>query len=169
SEIVSSNCEALKVNNIKTFKGDSLGILKSLNETFDWIYIDPARRNDSKQKVFLLKDCTPNVPENLKDYFKYSNNILIKTASILDISAGLNELEFVKKIYIISLENEVKELLWILEKNFKQYVEIEAVNISKKRVYKNFKGNLYDDTLSELSFPKSFLYEAFTSVLKTGN
>jgi hypothetical protein len=32
------------------------------------IYIDPSRRNDAKGKVFLLKDCLPNVPENLDLY-----------------------------------------------------------------------------------------------------
>ena len=169
SDIVKSNARFLQSQNIKTFKGDSLEILKNLNQTFDWIYIDPARRSDSKQKVFLLKDCTPNVPENLEEYFKYSNQILIKSAPILDISAGINELEFVKKIYIISLENEVKELLWILEKGFKQNIELEAVNINKTEDYKIYKTTLEDDSFCDFSQPKNYLYEPFSSVMKTGN
>ena len=63
-----------------------LTVLERLNTNFDWIYIDPSRRSDIKGKVFLLNDCLPNVPELLEDYFKYSNNILIKTAPILDIN-----------------------------------------------------------------------------------
>ncbi|MBC7440546.1 MAG: RsmD family RNA methyltransferase, partial [Flavobacterium sp.] len=88
SEIVQHNFEILKARNIKCYFGDSLDILKNLNTQFDWIYIDPSRRNDVKGKVFMLKDCLPNVPELLDLYFKFSDNILVKTAPILDISAG---------------------------------------------------------------------------------
>jgi hypothetical protein len=52
----------------------------------------------------MLKDCLPNVPENLDFYFSYSNSVLIKTAPILDISAGLSELKNVKTIHILALE-----------------------------------------------------------------
>jgi len=45
----------------------------------------------------MLKDCLPNVPDLQDLYFKFSNNILIKTAPILDITAGLSELKNVKK------------------------------------------------------------------------
>jgi hypothetical protein len=66
----------------------------------------------------MLKDCLPNVPENLDFYFSYSNSVLIKTAPILDISAGLSELKNVKTIHILALENEVKELLWELHQDY---------------------------------------------------
>ena len=46
SDIVKSNARFLQSQNIKTFKGDSLEIVKNLNQTFDWIYIDPARGSD---------------------------------------------------------------------------------------------------------------------------
>jgi len=49
------------------------------------------------------------------DGFLFSNIraiFLIKTAPILDITAGLSELKNVKKIHIVAVENEVKELLW---------------------------------------------------------
>lgn len=169
SEIVNSNSKKLETNNITTYKGDSSETLKKLNKKFDWIYIDPARRNDTKQKVFLLKDCTPNITENLDFYFEFSNQILVKTAPILDISAGINELNFVKKIYIVSLENEVKELLWILEKNYNKPIELEAVNISKNGLNKNFTTTLEDDAYSDYSEPKKFIYEPYTSLMKTGN
>lgn len=169
SEIVTENYKALKVNNIKTFKGDSLEILQQLNEKFDWIYLDPARRNDSKQKVFLLKDCTPNVSENLDLYFNFSNNILIKTAPILDFSAGIQELSAIKKICIISLENEVKELLWILEKDYNKEIELEAVNIDKFGNQISFSCFLEDDFNCNYLLPEKYLYEPFSSVMKTGN
>ena len=86
SEIVKHNFESLQVTNIQCLTGDSLTILKSLNQKFDWLYIDPSRRNEAIGKVFMLKDCLPNAPELLSTYFTYADNILIKTSPILDIS-----------------------------------------------------------------------------------
>jgi hypothetical protein len=60
--------------------------IKKKNKKMDWIYIDPSRRNESKGKVFMLKDCLPNVPENLDFYFGFAPNIMIKTAPLLDIT-----------------------------------------------------------------------------------
>ena len=78
---------------------------------------------------FFLKDCLPNVPEHLDLLFQHSNNILIKTSPLLDISIGINELEHVKNIHIVAVKNEVKELLWILEKDFKGDIIINTVNL----------------------------------------
>jgi hypothetical protein len=81
----------------------------------------------------MLKDCLPNVPENLDFYFSYSNSVLIKTAPILDISAGLSELKNVKTIHILALEN-VKELLWELHQDYSGNTEIKTANIVKNNV-----------------------------------
>lgn len=93
SEIVQHNFEQLGVSNIECISGDSEDTLERLNTKFDWIYIDPSRRNDAKGKVFMLRDCLPNVPEQLDFYYRFTANILIKTAPILDITAGLSELQ----------------------------------------------------------------------------
>jgi hypothetical protein len=37
---------------------------------------------------------------------------------LLDISAGILELQNVKTIHIVALENDVKELLWELHKDY---------------------------------------------------
>lgn len=118
STIVNSNYQQLKINNIKTFSGNGLEFLKNSIQKFDWIYIDPSRRDKSDKKVFLLKDCLPNVPKNLELLFSKTNTILIKNSPILDISKTIDELKFVKEIHIVAIANEVKELLFILEKNF---------------------------------------------------
>ncbi|MBC7641952.1 MAG: class I SAM-dependent methyltransferase [Flavobacterium sp.] len=169
SEIVKHNFQILKVDNVKCFNQNSYEVLKSYSEKyFDWIYIDPSRRTDIKGKVFMLKDCLPNVPEHLEFYFKYSDNILIKTAPILDISAGLLELSNVKEIHIVSLENEVKEILWALEKDFIDKIKIKTVNIVKEN------SEIFNFTLNEnqqlphYCLPKKYLYEPNAAIMKSG-
>ncbi len=168
SEIVAHNFKMLKILNIICKNGDSFDILDTFNEKFDWIYIDPSRRNDLKGKVFILKDCLPNVPKNLSFYFKYSNNILIKTAPILDISAGLLELSNVKTIHIVAIENEVKELLWILEVDFIGEIEIKTININKN-IEEKFDFILNkNQEISNFSTPQKYLYEPNAAIMKSG-
>lgn len=168
SAIVSHNLSVLKIINIECINKDSSLVLSDLNQQFDWIYIDPSRRNDAKGKVFMLKDCLPNVPENLDFYFSFSENILIKTAPILDITAGLSELKNVKEIHIVALNNEVKELLWILEKGFDKDVIIKTININKETEEK-FDFNLNQLPENQMySLPQKYLYEPNSAILKSG-
>jgi len=167
SEIASHNFKLLHANNIECFAGDSSEILEKLNRKFDWIYIDPSRRSDAKGKVFLLKDCLPNVPELQEFYFEYSDNLLIKTAPILDIAAGLTELTNVKAIHIIAIENEVKELLWEISKEHIGSTKIITLNTTKDKTEK------LDFVLGEnegafYGLPKKYLYEPNSSIMKSG-
>ncbi|KIA85835.1 hypothetical protein [Flavobacterium sp. AED] len=168
SDFVNHNFEQLNVSNIICYRGDSFTTLNTLNTKWDWIYIDPSRRNDVKGKVFMLKDCLPSVPENLDFYFKNSNAILIKTAPLLDISAGLLELQNVKTIHIIALENEVKELLWELHKDYSGNVNIKTVNLLKDK-NETFDFVLGEQTkLADFSFPQKYLYEPNSAIMKSG-
>lgn len=167
SVIVAHNFHSLNVNNCRCMVGNSTEIIENINQKTDWIYVDPSRRNESKGKVFMLKDCSPNVPELVNFYFKYTNNILIKTAPLLDISAGLNELKYVKEIHVVAVNNEVKELLWILENNFLGQPIITAVNLTEtKNDLFTFPFNTTND--SNFSLPEKYVYEPNAAIMKSG-
>jgi len=167
SEIVQHNFEQLGVSNIECISGDSEVTLAKLNKSFDWLYIDPSRRNETKGKVFMLKDCLPNVPEQLDFYFRFSSNIMIKTAPILDITAGLSELRNVKAIHIVALENEVKELLWLIEKDWNGNPQITAVNLTKDKTV-TFTFEWDSVAVAEYGEPETYLYEPNAAIMKSG-
>lgn len=166
SEIVLHNFNQLKVT-INCIYGDSFETLEQNKTTYSWIYIDPSRRNDAKGKVFMLKDCTPNVPELQDFYYNYSDNILIKTAPILDIKAGLLELKNVKNIHIVAVDNEVKELLWEIEKEYIGQITIKTINFNKDKQEK-FDFIFDIETYSNFSLPKKYLYEPNAAIMKSG-
>ena len=167
STIVKHNYQQLKKNNITTFSGDGIEYLKTTKNNFDCIYIDPSRRNEAKGKVFLLNDCLPNVPENIDFLFSKTNQILIKNSPILDITSTINELKFVKEIHIVAVNNEVKELLFLLEKGFENSIKIKTVNIGKNETQSfNFKYKVAIN--SDYSEPLSYLYEPNAAILKSG-
>ena len=169
SEIVNHNYKQLKVNNIETIASDGIEYLKTTNKTFDWIYVDPSRRHDSKGKVFFLNDCLPNVPEHLDLLFNHSKNILIKTSPLLDFSVGINELKHVKAIHVVAVNNDVKELLWVLEKDFNTSISIHTINF-KLDTTETFNFNLDEEKSSNSKYhlPLNYLYEPNSAVLKAG-
>ena len=169
SEIVKHNYKQLKVNNINCLSANGIELLKVNNKTYDWIYIDPSRRHDSKGKVFFLNDCLPNVPEQIDLLFNHSKKILIKTSPLLDFSIGINELQNVKTIHVVAVNNEVKELLWVLEKDYEKSVEIVTKNIISNRS-QAFEFLLDKEQATEAGYsePLKYLYEPNAAILKAG-
>lgn len=168
SLIVKHNFEQLNIENINCYSGDSLSILSQLNKKWNWIYVDPSRRNDAIGKVFMLKDCLPNVPENIDLLFNYSKNILIKTSPLLDLSAGISELKNVKTIHILALENEVKELLWELDSDYFGEINIKTANILKDQTAV-FEFKLGENIkMPNYELPQKYLYEPNSAIMKSG-
>lgn len=169
SEMVAHNYNVLGAETITTVAGSGIAYLKTSNEKFDCIYIDPSRRHDSKGKVFYLKDCIPNVTEYLDLFFEHSNCILIKASPMLDISVALSELKWVKEIHVVAVQNEVKELLFLIEHGFENDICIKTVNIDK-HTNQHFQFKLTEEKNSVASYglPKGYLYEPNSALLKAG-
>ena len=165
SSIANHNFKQLDAPNVTCKAVD--GVKAIQKEFYDSIYIDPSRRHEAKGKVFFLKDSEPNIPLHLSEILNSCQLLLVKTAPMLDISIGLEELKHVFEIHIVAVNNEVKELLWLLKADY---------NGSVKIVTKNFKKNeteTYSFTYNETAEafydePKRFLYEPNAAILKSG-
>lgn len=169
SEIAAHNFKILGVDNVNTHAQNGLDFTKNSKSEFDWIYIDPSRRDNLKQRVFFLSDCLPNVVENLDLLFSKSKNILIKTAPLLDITAGINELKYIKEIHVVAINNDVKEVLYILQRDYTGSIAIKTINkTSQQDQVFDFKLESEKEALSQFSEPLTYLYEPNAAVLKSG-
>ena len=166
STIAQHNFSILNKPTINCLDTDGIAYLQQNKQQYDWIYIDPSRRNDSKGKVFLLEDCLPNVPTNLNLLFKYTSNILIKTSPMLDISSAMGELDFVKEVHVIAIQNEVKEVLYLLEKDYTNKTSFKTVNFTKQgqQVF----DFIIDNKEANYTHPLQYLYEPNAAILKAG-
>jgi 16S rRNA G966 N2-methylase RsmD len=167
STIVKNNYQQLKTGTINLVSGDGIEFLKNNDSKFDWIYIDPSRRDSIDKKVFLLKDCLPNVPENLELLFSKSDRILMKNSPILDLSKTIEELQYVKEIHIVAVHNEVKELLFVLEKNYNKTIQIKTINHTKNNL-QVFDFQYLKINTSNYAKPKKYIYEPNSAILKSG-
>lgn len=170
SEIAAHNAKVLAQGNIKFIASNGLKYLQATDETFDTIYIDPARRSTTG-KVFMLKDCTPDVVSNLDLMLSKTRQIIIKTAPLLDITAGLKELHNVSEIHIVSVRNECKELLWLIDKDKPATQELKITAVTLNETIKEF--SFYKEEADEPA-PLAetglgaYLYEPDAALLKSG-
>ena len=167
SKIAAHNFKQLNKTNITCLAENGIEYLKKSSDSFDVIYLDPSRRSDSKGKVFLLKDCEPNIPKYIDLLLNKTTTILIKNSPILDITSAIKELKFVKEIHIVAIRNDVKELLYLLEKEYNGEIKINTINFSKKNTQK-FNFLLNKKTISNYQEPQDYLYEPNAAILKSG-
>ena len=169
SKIAHNNFKHLGVSNIDFVSGDGIEFLTKTKEKFDWIFIDPSRRTNTNKKVFYLTDCEPDVTQHIDLLFSKSDNILIKTGPLLDLSVGLHQLKHVMKIHIIALENDVKEVLWVLQRGFTEEPSIKAVNLrTNSQDIFEFLASEEKAAVPEFSKPRKYLYEPNAALLKSG-
>lgn len=168
SKIATHNSKQLETKNIDVFETDGIEFLKQHDGYFDWIYVDPSRRHEQKGKVFFLEDCLPNIPKHLEFLFSKTEQIMVKTSPLLDVSIGLKELKHVEAIHIVSIKNEVKELLWILKKGYIGDSKVTAVNIKDNE--EMFVFDLHEEQSASPTFsqPLSYLYVPNASIYKAG-
>ena len=169
SEITAHNLNILRAHNIKVLNVDGIEYLKKSDKIFDWIYADPSRRDKTKGKVFKLSDCTPDITEYLDLLKDKSNATLLKTSPLLDITIGIKELKNVEEIHVVAVNNDVKELLWIIKDNNLPEPLIKTINIknTQDEVFV-FKRSIENKTKSGFSKPLDFLYEPNAAILKAG-
>ena len=137
-EAAKENFERLGLKNVCVKNGDGIEVLHSFhskkNAASDFlgiteeqsqsllktnlglklIFIDPARRDDAGNKVVSLKDCTPDVTLLQEEMLSKADYVIIKLSPMLDWHRAVSELNCVKEVHIISVNNECKELLLVL-------------------------------------------------------
>lgn len=168
SRIVAHNFQELGVTNVQFHRGDGLAILTSSDERYDYIYTDPSRRVKN-QKVFRLEDCEPNIVAHQSLFFSHSDTLLTKLAPLLDITGALAVLPHVKEVYVISIANDCKELLFVQQKSFHGIPTIHAVRLSAEPPSSfTFTYQQEKEAAPTWGSPTSFLYDPDVAITKAG-
>lgn len=110
-EALRHNADILGINDLTVVKGDSVLHLQQSEEHYDWIFVDPARRDSGNNRCFLLQDSLPDVVSHQDLLLAHADNVLIKASPLLDITQTLRDFSNVRSIIILSYKNEVKEVL----------------------------------------------------------
>ncbi|HEY9046158.1 MAG TPA: SAM-dependent methyltransferase [Ohtaekwangia sp.] len=165
--VVKHNHKMLRAENILHHHATAEVYLQQLKRA-DLVYIDPSRRSNG-QKVFRLSDCLPDVVALHDLILTKADTMLVKTSPLLDIQQGIKELKTVKKVFIVSVSNECKELLFLCTHNVTNDPEIIAVNLLSTRT-EEFSFTIAEEQSASANYnpPLEYLYEPNASLLKAG-
>jgi len=168
-EIVKVNSNKLGLNNIKHLNDDGIEYVKKIDTVIDLLYIDPSRRNKENKKVHFLSDCTPLIDYDLIESLQNFKTILIKCSPIIDLKKTINDLKVVSKIYIVGINNEVKEVLFKLNKQSNNDIKIKCIDLSNRDLDFEFNINEIDNKKNNgNSEVLKYLYEPNSMILKSG-
>ncbi|MEM6322027.1 MAG: class I SAM-dependent methyltransferase [Bacteroidota bacterium] len=170
--VVLHNFKVLNANNITLRNEDSLNFLRNTQQIFDWIYLDPARRDDVGSRKIGLVGYFPNVLVINDLLNEKAKKVLLKVSPMLDIQQAIVQLQNVRRVIVLAVQNEVKELLLILdakEDSVTERITLETVNLLKKETEIHYQSVVNRD-LSNLNYsvPKKYLYEPNAAILKAG-
>ena len=178
-----SKKEAAASDSLGITEGQSRSLLKT-KLGLKLIFIDPARRDDAGNKVVSLKDCTPDVTLLQEEMLSKADYVIIKLSPMLDWHRAVSELNCVKEVHIISVNNECKELLLVLSAQNMGKMEASSADGEVKhagnlRIYcvndaQSFVCDELDMESSSVKIAPStleemqYLYEPNASLMKAG-
>jgi hypothetical protein len=169
-QLAQHNANILGLKHCQITEADSQSFLQDTQQAYSCIYIDPARRNHNGQKVYSFEQCNPNVVELYPLLRSKAQHILIKAAPLLDISLALKQLPHCSQVYVVQVNNEVKELLFYINTAHSHTtVTITAVELLPSKAFSYTSQPTTEKTLAINPSPvQQYLYEPAAAVLKAG-
>lgn len=113
--IARHNFSRLGADNITVRQGDSLLLASELSD-ITLYYIDPARRGDADKRLYALQDCEPDLTRLLPTLWKQATKVIAKLSPMIDITQTRLLLPQTTSIHVLSVRNECKELLFVMER-----------------------------------------------------
>lgn len=138
--------------------------------SLDFIYLDPSRRV-AGQKKFLLEDCVPDIVRLQELLLHIAPIVLVKTSPLFDLSRGCAQLQHVAGAWVVSVDNECRELLFLLRRGYKDEPIITCTDLfSRNPQIKEYCFTFSEERSAVASFsdPLDYLYEPSASLLKGG-
>jgi len=169
SDIVAFNARQMGIP-LETFTGSSFDFLESTSEPIDVLYIDPARRDVQKRKVVRLKDLTPDLSPHWELLLQRSNRILLKLSPMMDIQEIVSEIPNVRSITLLSVRNELKEVVVEANRHGHEPIQWKTVEFPAEGDPISFQyfPDKEDPGVTSYAEPRLYLYEPLVGILKLG-
>ena len=146
--------------------GDAVDYLQQMPHA-DLVYLDPARRDDHGQRTYGISDCTPDVLAIRHLLLEKADRIVIKLSPMLDWRKAVGDLgaEYVSAVHIVSVQNECKELLIVMQQQPAEPFAVYCVNDDS--IFSYHPSSSSSNHIFHLS-SFIYLYEPNASIMKAG-
>ena len=150
----------------KCLNEDGLEVLHRLDHV-SMIFMDPARRDHHGARTYGISDCTPNVLEIKDELLQKADVVMLKLSPMLDWHKAISDLgeQYIKEVHIVSVQNECKELLIVMQQQPAEPPTVYCVNDDS--VFSYHPSSISSNHISHQS-SLIFLYEPNASIMKAG-
>ena len=171
-DLAEHNMAALGLDQARIVCGDGVEYLRQMDPV-DFIYLDPARRDEHGARTYAIEDCTPNVLELRDLLLAKSQCTLVKLSPMLDWRKAVADFDgAVREVHIVSTGNECKELLLVLGQQVHEEPSAPRVFCVNDNQRIDYDSASYTQGLriggKPLPEAKNYLYEPNASIMKAG-
>ena len=171
-DLAEHNMAALGLDQARIVCGDGVEYLRQMGPV-DFIYLDPARRDEHGSRTYAIEDCTPNVFELRDLLLAKSQYTLVKLSPMLDWRKAVADFDgTVREVHIVATGNECKELLLVLGQQMHEEPSAPRVFCVNDNQRIDYDSAAYTQGLriggKPLPEAKNYLYEPNTSIMKAG-
>lgn len=169
--LAAHNFPLLGLEHIRIHHMDGVDYLRNMSHV-DCLFLDPARRDGHGGKTVAISDCEPDISALESLLVEKADKVMVKLSPMLDLSLALKELKTVGEVHIVSVNNECKELLLLLQKspissNLLIHCELSTqAGESQHYVFTQEQEKLSSCPLA--GQVETYLYEPNASILKAG-
>lgn len=171
-DLAEHNTAALGLDQARIVCGDGVEYLRQMGPV-DFIYLDPARRDEHGSRTYAIEDCTPNVFELRDLLLAKSQYTLVKLSPMLDWRKAVADFDgAVREVHIVATGNECKELLLVLGQQVHEEPSAPCVFCVNDNQRIDYDSASYTQGLriggKPLPEAKNYLYEPNASIMKAG-
>ena len=175
-EIARNNFDTLGLNHIRVHNTDGIEYLKEM-QPVDCIFIDPARRDGNGDKTVAISDCEPDICALEELLVSKGKTMMVKLSPMLDILSAIRDLKHTKEIHIISVNNECKELLVLLDKSVindnakHNHIPLYCCQLRNNQEAEIFRFCYAEEKSADCTYTNTlanYLYEPDAALLKAG-
>lgn len=169
NQIANYNFKKIGLANIERSSLSAEDYLAANKTHFDLVYADADRRPGSDAKKFIIEDCTPDIMVLLPLIKQHSNKLLLKLSPLVDLSYIRSKFSHIENIYVVAVQNEVKEVLVLISFGESVAASTIAVNIIDKQTIESFeyKDDLTLNTLHSGNHA-TYFFEPNLAIIKAG-
>lgn len=112
AQMAKSNFEVLGLKHIRVIYDTAERYMATEQLRHDWMYADPSRRGNQNQKLYSIRDYTPDIDSLIAGLGLSFEKALIKVSPMTDLREVMEILEqHLEKVHFVMYKNELKEIL----------------------------------------------------------
>lgn len=168
-QLFSVNALKLQIHNVNRLNIRVEDFIATTSEKFDCIYADPDRRILNQRQI-KVDSYSPDVISLMPKLLELATKVALKVSPMTDIQYLLQTIPNIQHIHILAIDNEIKEILLICNRDTKNEILFSCHELSPAKIFSISFDGLIKNTLNVATNYEDYkyLFEPHKSVTKAG-